>query len=98
MWYINLSLPQDNLHHILDNTVNGELNSIPQQLPHTDNIPTTCNTLVPNASSSIPMSSTYVTREEMEQLMNTHMQHILSDVSELCNNLKTTIVADVSGL
>jgi ElaB/YqjD/DUF883 family membrane-anchored ribosome-binding protein len=91
-------MPEDNHHIILHGILTGQLNNIPQEVHQQDTMPPIHRTSVPDTSTSTHISSNYVTREEMEQMLNTHKQQIISDMSALCDNMRTTIVSDISHL
>lgn len=97
-WYTTLALPLDNEHRILDVIVNRNMNNVAQQqildnlCAKETTIPCSATTHVsvgvgPSFASSFD-DCDYITRKEMEEMLTAHRQHIVSDVTHLCSDLK----------
>lgn len=89
-WYINLSLPGDNQHSVLDRIVNGQLDNVSQQIADDtyeqgrDNIYVQ-ETTIPSISRISPVvepnsgfnTSNYVTEDRMVELLGLQKQDII---------------------
>jgi ElaB/YqjD/DUF883 family membrane-anchored ribosome-binding protein len=91
-------MPEDNHHIILHGILTGQLNNIPEEVHQQHTIPAIHRTSISDTSTSTHVSSNYLTRGEMEQMLNAHRQQMISDMSTLCDNMRTTIVSDISHL
>ncbi|XP_022854646.1 uncharacterized protein LOC111375955 isoform X2 [Olea europaea var. sylvestris] len=103
-WYINLSLPTDNEHRVLDGIVGGELDNVTQQIPkdtfeqERDNIYVP-ETTIPSTSRTSPVAgpnfgsstSNYVIEDRMIELLSVQKQDIIKEVFDICGNLRTEV-------